>query len=421
MENVIHYIWKHRILEPELHTTDGEKIEVIDPGIHNRDEGPDFFNAKIKIGGTMWAGNVEIHEKASDWYRHNHQNNRAYDNVILHVCLESDCLIERPGGGHLPQMVIKCPDHVRRNYDTLKRNDIFPRCHTVIASVPSIIKRSWLTSLQNERLEQKASAIYALMDRLTGNIEDAFFITLARSFGFGVNSDAFQQWAMSLPLRAVDKHRDNLLQVESIFFGMAGLLDAGSGDEYYMQLKQEFAFLSHKFSLQRGETPQWKMLRMRPGNFPHIRIAQLAAICHSRTNLFSQFMEAPTAAAVRELLDAPVSDYWRVHSTFGHPTRESRRRISQGTANLITINTVVPFVYVYGKMKNTEGTAEKIDTIMESIPAEDNSITRSWEKAGIDMKTAADSQAVIQLTKNYCMLRKCLHCRFGYEFLKNKR
>ena len=221
MEHVIHYIWKHKILKPDLKTTSGEKVEVIDPGTYNRDEGPDFFNAKIKIGDTVWAGNVEIHDNASDWYRHNHQNNKAYDNVILHVCLNCDCNVTRPDGTAMPTLKIECPEHVRQNYDTLKSNDIFPACHTVIEKIPHIMHRSWLTYLQSERLEQKAGAISTMLEKQHGNMEDTFFIMLSRNFGFGVNNDAFQQWAASLPLRAVDKHRDNLMQVESIFFGMA--------------------------------------------------------------------------------------------------------------------------------------------------------------------------------------------------------
>ena len=420
MEHVIHYIWKHKILKPDLKTTSGEKVEVIDPGTYNRDEGPDFFNAKIKIGDTVWAGNVEIHDNASDWYRHNHQNNKAYDNVILHVCLNCDCEVTRPDGTAMPALKIECPEHVKQNYDTLKSNDIFPACHTVIEKIPHIMRRSWLTYLQSERLEQKAGAISTMLEKQHGNMEDTFFIMLSRNFGFGVNNDAFQQWAASLPLRAVDKHRDNLMQVESIFFGMAGLLDAPDGDPYRDKLKEEFAYLSHKFSLAAPAPPQWKLLRMRPDNFPHIRIARLAAIYHVHANLFSRFMTASYPEGMQELLDVKLSDYWDTHYTFGRETGNSRRHVSRQTIDLIAINTIVPFMYVYGKQKGTEDTDAKIEKIMEAIPPENNHITRSWSKTGIAIDNAADSQAIIQLTKNYCMQRKCLFCRFGYEFLKHK-
>ena len=226
MEQLLHYVWRHRIypLQP-LQTTDGQPLEVIDPGLPNTHAGPDFFNAKVKLGDTLWAGDVEVHDRASDWLRHGHDRDRAYDRVVLHVVGEADCDVYRTNGERIPQLLLPCPDGVRRRYDELRASDIVPPCHDVLATLPLLKVHAWLSSLLVERLMQKAEAIGQRLERCGRSWEDAFFVTLARNFGFGVNGDAFEAWALRLPLRAVDKHRDNLFQVEAFFFGMAGLLD----------------------------------------------------------------------------------------------------------------------------------------------------------------------------------------------------
>ena len=241
MEYLLHYTWKHRLFPLEkLVTTDGQMVEVIDPGLHNTDAGPDFFNAKLKIDGTLWVGNVEIHTHAGDWFAHGHQGDRAYDNVVLHVVeMADDRLVTNTSGRTIPTLVLPVPARVRENYHELMRTEEYPRCHGIISSLPRLTVHSYLSALHTERLTHKAERIEQYRQRNELNWENAFFMTLARNFGFGVNGDAFEEWAQHIPLRAVNKHRDDLFQIEAIFFGQAGLLqDKESGDDYYQPLQR---------------------------------------------------------------------------------------------------------------------------------------------------------------------------------------
>ena len=224
MEELLHYVWKHKLLPlTELQTTDGRVIEILDPGLHNRNAGPDFFNAKVKIGGTLWVGNVEIHMKSSDWYRHGHDRDAHYNNVVLHVVALADMEAKTQDGNYLPQMVLQIPQPLKDNYEELLHNDQYPPCYRIIPDLTRLTVHSWMAALQTERLEQKTEAIQRRVDQCDGSWEDAYFVTLARNYGFGVNGEAFEQWALNVPLRAVGKHRDDLFQIEAIFLGLAGL------------------------------------------------------------------------------------------------------------------------------------------------------------------------------------------------------
>lgn len=281
MEQLLHYVWKHKIFPLSLlQTTSGRPVEVIDPGLPNMNAGPDFFNAKLKIDGTLWVGNVEVHTQASDWLLHRHDRDKAYDTVILHVVGESNCDVYRTNGELVPQMVLTCPDTVRLRYEELRQTEIYPPCYSILASLPKLTVHSWLSALQVERFEQKACVISQRLERCNHHWEDVFFITLARNFGFGLNGDAFEAWANRLPFRAVDKHRDSLFQVEAFFLGQAGLLEevSAEADDYYLILQKEFRYLQHKFELPAPmSVEQWRFLRLRPDNFPHVRLAQLAS------------------------------------------------------------------------------------------------------------------------------------------------
>ena len=284
MEQLLHYVWRHRIFPLEtLRTTTGEPVEVIDAGLPNRNAGPDSSKAKLKIGDTRWVGNVEIHTSSSDWLRHGHDKDEAYNNVILHVAETVDCEVFRANGQKVPQMQLSCPASVLCRYEELRHAEIYPPCYSILPSLSKLTVHSWLSALQVERFEQKARAITDRLGRFNRNWEDVFFITLSRNFGFGLNGDAFEAWAGRLPFRAVDKHRDDLLQVEAFFFGQAGLLDEElpDADEYYRTLQREFRYLQHKFGLPAPmPVSQWRFLRLRPGNFPHVRLAQLANLYH---------------------------------------------------------------------------------------------------------------------------------------------
>lgn len=419
MEQLLHYVWKHKIFPlKELKTTTGQQVEVIDTGLANTDAGPDFFNAKLKLDGVLWIGNIEIHERSSDWFKHGHHADTGYNSVILHIASEIDTEISRSNGERIPQIQLICPEAVRTNYKELLETDSYPPCYRIIPSLPPFTAHSWMTALQMERFEQKATLLNERLKRCQGNWEDAFFITLARNFGFGLNGDAFETWAHRLPFRAVDKHRNDLFQIEAIFFGQAGILEDSDGDGYYLRLKKEYIYLQHKFELIPMNTSLWRFLRLRPANFPHIRIAQLACLYHRAYGLLSRIMETETLQGVRDILKGGTSEYWLTHYTFGGSSPSRPKTLSNTSLDLLIINTVVTFLYAYGLHKGNRVLCARAGSFLEELKAENNYITRMWEQCGMKASNAADSQALIQLKKEYCDKKKCLYCRIGYEYLK---
>lgn len=419
MEQLLHYVWKHKIFPlKELKTTTGQQVEVIDTGLANTDAGPDFFNAKLKLDGVLWIGNIEIHERSSDWFKHGHHADAGYNSVILHIASEIDTEISRSNGERIPQIQLICPEAVRTNYKELLETDSYPPCYRIIPSLPPFTAHSWMTALQMERFEQKATLLNERLKRCQGNWEDAFFITLARNFGFGLNGDAFETWAHRLPFRAVDKHRNDLFQIEAIFFGQAGILEDSDGDGYYLRLKKEYTYLQHKFGLIPMDASLWRFLRLRPANFPHIRIAQLACLYHRAYGLLSRIMETETLQGVRDILKGGTSEYWLTHYTFGGSSPSRPKTLSNTSLDLLIINTVVTFLYAYGLHKGNRVLCARAGSFLEELKAENNYITRMWEQCGMKASNAADSQALIQLKKDYCDKKKCLYCRIGYEYLK---
>lgn len=421
MEQLLHYVWKHKIFPlKELKTTTGQQVEVIDTGLANTDAGPDFFNAKLKLDGVLWIGNIEIHERSSDWFKHGHHADAGYNSVILHIASEIDTEISRSNGERIPQIQLICPEAVRTNYKELLETDSYPPCYRIVPSLPPFTAHSWMTALQMERFEQKATLLNERLKRCQGNWEDAFFITLARNFGFGLNGDAFETWAHQLPFRAVDKHRNDLFQIEAIFFGQAGILEYSDGDGYYLRLKKEYTYLQHKFGLIPMDASLWRFLRLRPANFPHIRIAQLACLYHRAYGLLSRIMETETLQGVRDILKGGTSEYWLTHYTFGGSSPSRPKTLSNTSLDLLIINTVVTFLYAYGLHKGNRVLCARAGSFLEELKAENNYITRMWEQCGMKASNAADSQALIQLKKEYCDKKKCLYCRIGYEYLKRK-
>ena len=421
MEQLLHYVWKHKIFSlKELKTTTGQQVEVIDTGLANTDAGPGFFNAKLKLDGVLWIGNIEIHERSSDWFKHGHHADTGYNSVILHIASEIDTEISRSNGERIPQIQLICPEAVRTNYKELLETDSYPPCYRIIPSLSPFTAHSWMSALQMERFEQKATLLNERLKRCQGNWEDAFFITLARNFGFGLNGDAFETWAHQLPFRAVDKHRNDLFQIEAIFFGQAGILEDSNGDGYYLRLKKEYIYLQHKFELIPMNTSLWRFLRLRPTNFPHIRIAQLACLYHRAYGLLSRIMETETLQGVRDILKGGTSEYWLTHYTFGGSSPSRPKALSNTSLDLLIINTVVTFLYAYGLHKGNPVLCARAGSFLEELKAENNYITRMWEQYGMKASNAADSQALIQLKKEYCDKKKCLYCRIGYEYLKRK-
>ena len=431
MEQLLHYVWKHKMwpLAP-LSTTDGRSIEVIDAGLYNRrNAGPDFFNAKVKISGTLWVGNVEIHDRASDWYLHGHDHDKAYDNVILHVVGVADRDVQNSRGEYLTQMILEVPAHVHENYAQLLHSDHYPPCYQLIPRLTPLTVHAWMAALQTERLEQKTEAIRQRAERCNGSWEDAYFVTLARNYGFGINGDAFEQWAYNVPLQAVGKHRDDIFQIEAIFMGQAGLLDIDTvparyqvdavNEGYFTRLRNEYQYLAHKFTLTPIDAKVWRFLRLRPQNFPHIRIAQLAQLYYERKAGLSSLLECETVEAVQQLLTTHVTPYWETHYVFGAESSYSSKHLSTASLNLLTINTAIPMLFAVGRHRQKEALCDRAFDFLEQLKAEKNHIVKMWQECGLDARTAGDSQALIQLKREYCDRRDCLRCRFGYEYLKS--
>ena len=429
MEQLLHYCWKHRMFPlGTLHTTDGQTVEVIDPGLHNSNAGPDFFNAKIKVDGHLWVGNVEIHDKSTDWFLHGHQNDEHYNNVVLHVAGLVDAVVHTANGLTPPQMQLDVPEAVRRNYDQLLAADNYPPCYQIVPSLPRITVHAWMSALETERLERKTEDIGRRVQQAQGSWETAYFVTMARNYGFGINSDAMEQWAMNMPLGSVGHHRDDLFQVEAFFLGQAGLLNPLSvperhredavADDYFQRLAGEYKYLAHKFGLTPIDHHLWRFLRLRPQNFPHIRISQLARLYHLGKTGLSQLVECESVKAVQQLLATQPADYWQTHYAFGCPSAYSEKRLSASSVTLLLINTVVPMLFAYGRHKRDERLCQRAFDFLEQLHAENNHIVRMWKDCGLPVENAGDSQALIQLKNNYCDRRDCLRCRFGYEYLK---
>lgn len=401
MEKLLHFAWKHKILPLRpLLTTEGESVEVIDPGQANRNQGADFFNAKVKIGQTVWAGYVEIHVKASDWFRHGHHEDARYNNVVLHVVQTADAQAVTQDGKALPTLQIDFPAHMLTRYQELCQTDDYPRCHRVVASIPSLKVHSWMEQLLAERLDGKSARILKRVKESRGDWEQAAFATLARSFGFGINGELLEEWAAHVPLAAAAKHRNNLLQVQALFLGTAGLIGhLGPHDGCDAQKAEaEYAYLAHKFSLPAPPPFLWRYLRTRPYNFPHVRILQLAAVFHhGGAQLHALLAASDTALLQRCLQGAPLS---------------------VSAIRLIAINTVAPLLYAYGQAQGNDTLVSRAMDLLESLPAENNYIIRQWSACGLEAGTAAHSQALIQLKREYCDRYDCLRCHFGYEYLK---
>ena len=416
-EAFLYYIWEHKLfLTSELRTTDGEEISVIDIGRRNRDAGPDFFNAKIKIGHTVWAGNVEMHLRASDWYRHGHDKDKNYDNVILHVVLSADKPVVRSDGQIVKQFLLHYPKQLEEHYDELMKSDKPVRCAEKLNEIPLFLINSWKDSLLVERLEEKSGYIEKLLQANKRNWEEAFYVTLARNFGFHTNSMAFELMALSLPLSCICKHRNNLKQVEALLFGQANLL-CGEQDDYAQELSKEYAFLASKFDLKPIKDGLWKNHRLRPSNSPYIRIAQFAALLHYSQRLFSQLLECGHVKEMFGLFETKPSEYWKTHYSFGKASDVHTKCVGKNSLRLIIMNTVIPFIFYYGKCHSNEAMMDKAVAFFRELPAEDNHIIKQWKQVGLAADNAGDSQALLQLWHHYCESRNCLKCRIGHKML----
>ena len=430
MEQLLQYCWKHKILPLHgLQTPQGEKIEVIDAGLQNTDSGPDFFNAKVKINGVVWAGNVEVHTKASLWNEHGHAKDDAYNNVILHVCQEIDMQAVTHSGIKLKQVQMNVPQYVKENYDKLLASDNYPSCKKVVKSMPKIVLYGFLDRLSAERLEQKTASINDVLKKCKGSWEHVLFVVIARNFGFGVNTDVFEEWALSVPVTATMRFRNNLTQIEALFFGQSGLLnkvlngkerDLAIKEAYFNTLVKEYSYLQHKLNVKPINAFLWKFLRLRPHNFPYIRLSQLANLFASGNISLSKLLDSKTKKDMEQLIKTKVSPFWETHFSFSKTTLKKSKGLSKSSIELIIINTLAPILFAYGKYRNDEMLCERALNVLSNTKKESNSIINMWQQSGMEIENAAQSQALIQLKKHYCDTKKCLQCRIGYEFLKAK-
>ena len=425
MERVLQYIWKHRLFaESDFFTTNGENVFVIDTGMSNTDAGPDFFNAKIRIGNAVWVGNVEIHDRSSDWFHHHHQVDKLYDTVILHIVRQHDVDIYRTNGEPIPQAVMNVPAKIETNIEWLLSRDMPVSCAEHLATVSPLHLSAWLNALLMERLERKTKDIFTRLKNNANDWNEMFYITLMRNFGFGVNSDAFEMLAAGLPYKYILKHRNNPVQIEALFFGQAGLLDVGDvvanqDDPYFGLLRREYDFLRKKYNLRPVEAYLFKKLRIRPVNFPHVRLAQLAALWVKHDLLFSKTLDTEAIKELKELFNVEPSEYWLTHYNFQVVSERKKKPIGRNATNILLINTVIPTLFAYGKYTNRPEFCERALRWLEMITPEKNSITALFHRLGVSIKSAGDTQALIQLKREYCEKKKCLYCRIGFRVIGN--
>ena len=420
METLLHYVWKHKLYEAsELLTGRGISFEIIDQGMHNFNAGPDFFNAKIKMEGRIWVGNIEIHTASSDWYKHQHEKDKAYNSVILHVAETIDTDEIRDSAGRIiPQWMMKIPERIRANYLFLLNNDTSIPCLGKFSEIPDIYLSDWKNALLIERLERRTNALLQLLDERKDDWNEVFYIALARNFGFGINNDAFERLAKSLPLNIIRKHQDSATQVEALFLGQAGLFDdENPEDEYFLELQKEYNFLRKKYKLNPLEPHIFRSLRIRPNNFPHIKIVQLAAIIRKKQGLFSNLLSISELAPLYSLFCSEISEYWLTHYHFGKSSVKKTKNLGLSAIQLLVINTVVPVFFAYGRKKNLETYTERAMHFLESLKPESNSIITMFSRSGMQIQNACDTQALIQLKREYCEQKKCIYCRIGHKLL----
>lgn len=414
-EEFLYHVWKFRLFNGALKTTEGTEVEILKPGLRNDDSGPDFFNSRIRIGDTTWAGNVEIDVKTSDWVAHGHDVNDAFSKIILHVVYSCDKNVPHK----FPVVELKnfVDESLIEKYNSIITSPNNIPCAAQIADVDKLTLYNWIDRLLVERLAEKTEPIEQALAKNKFNWEETFYHHIARNFGFKINAQPFEMLAQRTPFSIIGKHKNNLLQIEALLFGQAGFLNDATGDEYYLLLKREYDFLKNKFSLSPMEKSLWKFGKLRPANFPTLRIAQFASLIHASVNLFSKITDCKNIKELKKLFAIEVSEYWKLHYLFGKKSKAVKHHFGQSSCESIIINTVVPFVFLYGKLKENELMMTKSLEWLETLKPENNKITRQWKACGMEVKHSNHSQGFIQLYNNYCTQKKCLQCNVGLKIL----
>ena len=413
-ERLLQFIWQFQYFNTRsLSTQEGEPLLIIHPGKWNRDQGPDFTAAKINVGNTTWSGNVELHVLASDWYRHRHQHDQQYNNVILHVVWKYD-LQQHNVLPHIPTFEIqpRVANILLDRYESLMHSTCFVPCEKSIYLAKLLLWMNWKERLLAERLHRKSVLILEYLQQSKYHWEETFWWMIARNFGMPVNADAFETMARSLPLKILVRHKQQIHQLEALLFGQAGLLHARFTESYPLLLQKEYLYYRKKYGLQRV-TGSVKMLRMRPSSFPTVRLAQLAMLIHTSDHLLQAVLEKESLKELVALLNVTANDYWHYHYRFEQPCAINIKRVGDDMVNNMLINTVVPFLFAYGRYHNDQSHIQKALRWLEEIKPEKNRITQGWKERGIESKTAFDTQALIELKANYCDYKRCLDCAVG--------
>jgi hypothetical protein len=421
-EEFLQFLWKFRLFESnELYTTAGEPVQIMNPGEANADAGPDFSNARIKIGNTLWAGNVEVHLFSSDWKKHHHPADKAYDNIILHVVLEENEKVFRKNKEAIPTIELKhlISKALFDRYQRMMNNRQWIPCENQISNAGTFVVESWLQRMMIERLETRCESIMQTLKINKNNWEETFYQHLARNFGFNLNAVPFEMLAKSLPQKHLTKHNDNLFQIEALLFGQAGFLEKDHKDDYPQQLKKEYLFLKQKYSLHPIEAHLWKFLRLRPSGFPTIRIAQFADLISTSHALFSKVIECKNITDLRKLFQINCSGYWTDHFVFDKPALAREKTFTDASIDLLLMNTVITFLFVFGMQKDEETIKERALGFLEKIKPENNAIIKKWKAIGMSANSAFQTQALLQLKKNYCSNKRCLQCAIGNKLLQS--
>ncbi|WP_370098963.1 DUF2851 family protein [Xanthomarina gelatinilytica] len=415
-EDFLHYIWQHKKMSvAHLKTTQHEALEIVSVGQHNTNSGPDFFNAQLKIADQLWAGNVEVHVKSSDWFVHNHETDQAYDNVILHVVWEHDTEIFRKNNSIVPTLELKevVDKTVLLNYSKLlSAKDKWINCEADFAEVAPFVLESWLERLYIERLERKSETIEKLLQDSKNNWEAVLFKMLAKNFGLKVNGEAFFSMANAVDFQIIRKLQNNQTTLEALFFGLTGLLDQDIQEPYFLVLQKEYRYLKRKYNLHDTEVVSIQFFRLRPQNFPTIRLSQLATLYHLHSSLFSQIMEISSLKTIYKLFQVSTSVFWETHYSFGKVSKPSNKKITKAFVDLLIINTIIPIKFAYARHQGKDVNDFLLELIQQ-IPSEKNSIVSAFNKIKKVSHTAMQSQALIQLKTTYCDKNQCLKCAVG--------
>lgn len=420
-EDLLLYVWKSRMLfTRKLQTLDGEPISIVKPGSANNLSGPDFEDVLLDIGLIHWSGSVEMHLHSSDWYKHGHQNDTAYENVILHVVYKHDKPVFRKDGTEIPVLELKnlIPQSLINSYQDLINAKAWIPCASALPNIDPFFIDAWLNRVLVERLEAKTDEVLALVKEQKGSWDDAFYLTLSRSFGFKTNALPFECLARSLPQTLLARHKNQALQIEALLFGQSGLLEQEFKEEYPISLKKEYHFLQKKYALKPMDASIWKFMRLRPANFPTIRLGQFAALVVKSHHLFASVLEITDLNVLRNLFaNLPVHPYWETHFRFNKTSE--MHTIQPGSLSLdnLLINSVAVFLFAYGRYHKQEIYQLRAIQLLEQIPPEKNQIINQFKQLGIKIQSASGSQSLLQLKRTYCDNKKCLSCGIGTKIL----